>query len=171
MSSGNWSFGRWPGEFGTMIVSLCGNLELALVVGFSVSSVVDTVFLLVFVVIITDGGVLYWVVVSSDFSVICSEATVPHSDGGSNPFSIRHSCTSSKINFDIEKLTSKDLKNILEGLNFDFNNFTKKIISAYEDEEDNMMNILESGRPTIEDEKLIRDVKLDLFFGDKYMYI
>lgn len=73
-----------------------------------------------------------------------------------------------KIDFDIEKLTSKDLKNILEGLNFDFNNFTKKIISAYEDEEDNMMNILESGRATIEDEKLIRDVKLDLFFGDKY---
>ena len=73
-----------------------------------------------------------------------------------------------KINFDIEKLTSKDLKNILEGLNFDFNNFTKKIISAYEDEEDNMMNILESGRPTIDDEKFIRDVKLDLFFGDKY---
>ena len=72
------------------------------------------------------------------------------------------------IRFSVAKLTDKDVKNTLEVLNFDFGAFTEKIISAYDDNEDNMMNILESGRPSVNDEKLIRDVKLDLFFNDKY---
>ncbi len=72
------------------------------------------------------------------------------------------------ISFSVAKLTDKDVKNTLEVLNFDFNAFTEKMILAYDDNEDNMMNILESGRPSVDDEKLIRDVKLDLFFNDKY---
>ena len=72
------------------------------------------------------------------------------------------------IRFNIEKLTDKDVKNTLEVLNFDFGAFTEKMILAYDDNENNIMNILESGRPSVDDEKLIRDVKLDLFFNDKY---
>tara|TARA_R110002012_G_scaffold80818_4_gene204754 strand:+ start:444 stop:3854 length:3411 start_codon:yes stop_codon:yes gene_type:complete len=72
------------------------------------------------------------------------------------------------IRFNIEKLTDKDVKNTLEVLNFDFGAFTEKMILAYDDNENNIMNILESGRPSVDDEKLSRDVKLDLFFNDKY---
>ena len=73
-----------------------------------------------------------------------------------------------KISFSIAKLTDEDVKSALETLNFDFDAFTEKMILAYDDNEVNMMNILESGRPSVDDEKLIRDVKLDLFFNDKY---
>ena len=73
-----------------------------------------------------------------------------------------------KISFNIAKLTDEDVKSTLETLNFDFGTFTEKMILAYDDNENNMMNILESGRPSVDDEKLIRDVKLDLFFNDKY---
>lgn len=72
------------------------------------------------------------------------------------------------IRFNVEKLTDENVKNTLEVLKFDFGAFTEKIILAFDDSEDNMMNVLESGRPSVDDEKLIRDVKLDLFFNDKY---